>query len=88
MEHNSVIYLDASLLICRFPKILLNEGQYHLCTWLQDQRTRDTYETLDGICALEVIRVDENQIRGCRPQVCVFYDQHASTAVNPTTSKA
>ena len=74
-----------SILVCRFPNILLNVGQFHLCTWLQDQRSGDTYETLDGICAFEVIRIDENQIGGWRPQVCAYHEQHAWTAVDVTS---
>ncbi|MGA9305984.1 MAG: polysaccharide ABC transporter ATP-binding protein, partial [Candidatus Sulfotelmatobacter sp.] len=72
--------LGCSILVCRFPSIQLNVGQFHLCTWLQDQRSRDTYETLDGICAFEVIRIDENQIGGWRPQVCAYHEPHAWTA--------
>jgi ABC-type polysaccharide/polyol phosphate transport system ATPase subunit len=73
-----------SILVCRFPRILLNVGQFHLCTWLQDQRSRDTYENLDGICAFEVIRIDEHQIAGWRPQVCAYHEQHAWKAVDAT----
>ena len=77
--------LGCSILVCRFPSIQLNVGQFHLCTWLQDQRSRDTYETLDGICAFEVIRIDENQIGGWRPQVCAYHEPHAWTAVDITS---
>jgi lipopolysaccharide transport system ATP-binding protein len=73
-----------SILVCRFPNILLNVGQFHLCTWLQEQPSGDTYENLDGICAFEVIRIDETQIGGWRPQVCVYHEQHAWTVVDVT----
>jgi hypothetical protein len=62
----------------------LNVGQFHVCTWLQDQRSKDTYENLDGICAFEVIRIDENQIAGWRSEVCAYHEQHAWTAVDVT----
>jgi hypothetical protein len=75
-----------SILVCRFPKILLNIGQFHLCTWLQDQRSRDTYENLDGICAFEVIRIDEHQIAGWRPQICAYHEEHAWRAVDGTSN--
>jgi ABC-type polysaccharide/polyol phosphate transport system ATPase subunit len=74
----------SSVLLCRFPGISLNVGQFHLCTWLQDQRSKDTYENLDGICAFEVIRIDENQIAGWRSEVCAYHEQHAWTALDVT----
>ena len=73
-----------SVLTCRFPSISLNVGQFHLGTWLQEVPSGDTYETLYGICAFEVIRIDETQIGGWRPQVCVYHEQHAWTAVDAT----
>jgi lipopolysaccharide transport system ATP-binding protein len=73
-----------SILTCRFPNILLNVGQFHLCTWLQDQRSRDTYENLDGICAFEVIRIDEQQIGGWRPEICAYHERHAWMEIDIT----
>jgi lipopolysaccharide transport system ATP-binding protein len=75
-----------SILVCRFPSILLNVGQYHLCTWLQELRSGDAYENLDGICAFEVIRIDENHIGGWQPERCTHHEQHAWTAVNVTSN--
>lgn len=75
-----------SKLVCRFPRVLLNVGQFHLCTWLQEQPSGDTYENLDGICSFEVIRVDNNQIGGWRPQTCTYHEQHAWTVVDVTSN--
>lgn len=75
-----------TVLICRFPRVLLNVGQFHLCTWLQEQPSGDTYENLDGICSFEVIRVDNNQIGGWRPQTCTYHEQHAWTVVDVTSN--
>jgi ABC-type polysaccharide/polyol phosphate transport system ATPase subunit len=75
-----------SILVCRFPHTRLNVGQFHLCTWLQEQPSGDTYENLDGICAFEVVRVDENQIGGWRPQVCTYHEEHAWTMLDVTTN--
>lgn len=75
-----------STLVCRFPCILLNVGHFHLCTYLQDQRSRDTYEYLDRICAFEVIRVDANQIAGWRSEVCAYHERHAWAMVEVTSS--
>src|SRR5580693_6130632 len=68
---------SCSILVCRFPSISLNVGQFHLCTWLQEQPSGDVYETLDGICAFEVIRIDESPIGGWRPQICAYHERHA-----------
>jgi lipopolysaccharide transport system ATP-binding protein len=75
-----------SVLVCRFPSISLNVGQFHLCTWLQEQPSGDVYETLDGICAFEVIRIDESQIGGWRPQVCAYHEQHSWTVADATSN--
>ena len=45
------------ILVCRFPRILLNVGQFHLCTYIQEQRSGETHEYLEGICAFEVIKL-------------------------------
>jgi hypothetical protein len=74
-----------SILVCRFPGIRLNVGQFHLQTWLQEQPSGDTHEVLDGICAFEVIRIDESQFGGWRPQVCAYHEHHAWTAVDVTS---
>ena len=41
-----------SVLVCRFPRLLLNVGHFHLRTWLQEPPSGDIYETLDGILLL------------------------------------
>jgi lipopolysaccharide transport system ATP-binding protein len=69
---------------CHFPCILLNVGQFYLCTYLQDQRSRETYEYLNGICAFEVIRIDENQIAGWRSEVCAYHEHHDWTTIAVT----
>jgi lipopolysaccharide transport system ATP-binding protein len=71
-----------SVIVCRFPRVLLNVGQFHLCTYLQEQPSGETYEYLEGICAFEVIRVNDTQIAGWRPEVCAYHEQHAWTLVD------
>ena len=77
-----------TILTCRFPRISLNVGQFHLCTYLQEQRSGDTYEYLDGICVFEVVRIDEQQIGGWRPEICAYHEQHAWAAVDVTNNVA
>jgi lipopolysaccharide transport system ATP-binding protein len=76
-----------SILVCRFPGIILNVGKFHLCTWLQEQPSQYTYETLDTICAFEVIRIDEHQLGGWRAQVCTHHEPHAWTVVEISSNE-
>jgi lipopolysaccharide transport system ATP-binding protein len=76
-----------TILTCRFPRVSLNVGQFHLCTYLQEQRSGDTYEYLDGICVFEVVRIDEQQIGGWRPEICAYHEQHAWAAVDVTSNE-
>ena len=74
------------ILSCCFPTLRLNVGQFHLCSYIQEHMSGYTYEYLDGICAFEVIRIDENHIGGWRPQACAYHEQHAWTAVDVTSN--
>jgi lipopolysaccharide transport system ATP-binding protein len=72
-----------ALLVCRFPRLLLNVGRYFLRTWLQEPpHDGEIYETLDGICAFEVVRIDQDQFAGWRSDVCTYHEQHVWTAIN------
>src|SRR5271166_6236219 len=75
-----------SVLMCRFPQLLLNVGQFHLRTWLQEAPGGNIHETLDGICSFEVVRIDQTQLWGWRPEVCAYHEQHAWTASNVTSN--
>jgi len=73
----------STLLMCRFPRLSLNVGRYHLRTWLQEPpHGGEIYETLDGVCAFDVVRIDQNQFAGWRPEVCTYYEQHAWTTID------
>lgn len=71
-----------SVIECHFPRLLLNVGQYHLRTWLQES-SGHTYETLDGICAFDVVQIEKMEPFG-RPEVCVYHEGHAWSAVDAT----
>ena len=75
----------SSVLVCRFPALLLNVGRFHLRTWLQEPPGGEIYETLDQICVFEVVRVDQTQFWGWRPEVCAYHDQHAWIAAEVTS---
>jgi hypothetical protein len=74
-----------SVIECRFPKLLLNVGQYNIRTCLLES-TGHLYEILDGICSFEVIRVDKNQLFGWRPEICTYHEEDAWRPVDVTGS--
>jgi homopolymeric O-antigen transport system ATP-binding protein len=70
-----------TLLVCEFPNLLLNVGRYHLRTWLQEPpHGGEIYETLDGVCAFDVVRIDRPQFADWRSDVCTYHEHHAWTA--------
>jgi lipopolysaccharide transport system ATP-binding protein len=74
---------DLTVLACRFPRLLLNVGRFHLRTWLQEAAVGgQIFETLDGICAFEVLRIDQTQFLGWRPEICTYHEQHAWTVID------
>jgi ABC-type polysaccharide/polyol phosphate transport system ATPase subunit len=77
-----------SLLICHFPKLRLNVGEYSLRTWLQEAPGGEVYETLDGICPFEVARVDQAVYWGWRAEVCAYFESFYWTMGETTTATA
>jgi lipopolysaccharide transport system ATP-binding protein len=73
----------STILVCQFPGLLLNVGRFHLRTWLQEaMHDGEIYETLDGVCVFEVVRINETQFAGWRPEVCTYHEQHAWSVVD------
>jgi ABC-type polysaccharide/polyol phosphate transport system ATPase subunit len=68
-----------SLLVCRFPSLRLNVGEFCLRTFLAEPPGGEAYESLDGICHFEVVRTDEAVLWGWRPEVCAYHEQWAWT---------
>ena len=67
-----------SRLVCRFPNLKLNVGRYSLRTYLSEPPGGESYERLDGICAFEIVRLDQSISGwGYRPEACVYYEQHS-----------
>jgi lipopolysaccharide transport system ATP-binding protein len=79
--------VGCSVIECRFPKLLLNVGQYELYAVIIET-TGQIHEILDGICSFEVIRVDKSQLFGWRPEICVYHEEHAWKAVDATSDLA
>jgi lipopolysaccharide transport system ATP-binding protein len=73
----------STVLVCRFPQLLLNVGRYHLRTWLQEPpHGGEIYETLDGICAFDVARIDQAQFADWRSDVCTYHERHSWTTID------
>jgi lipopolysaccharide transport system ATP-binding protein len=63
-----------SLLICRFPSLQLNVGQFYLRIYLTEPPQNEVYEKLDGICSFEVIRTDKANLFGWHPDDCAYHE--------------
>jgi len=78
-------FSGCSHVVCRFPRLILNVGQFHLRTWLQELQQPPggaKYETLDGICAFEMVRLDQTDSWGWRPEICTYQEQHIWEAID------
>ena len=64
-----------AVLICRFPALRLNVGQFHLKTYLTEPPGGEIYEQLDGICPFEVVRTDEIILWGWHPESCSYHER-------------
>jgi ABC-type polysaccharide/polyol phosphate transport system ATPase subunit len=73
-------------LVCHFPSVRLNIGQFHLRTHLTEPPGGEIYERLDGICPLEVVRIDQTILWGWHPEACAYHEQWEWTIEHPSGS--
>jgi ABC-type polysaccharide/polyol phosphate transport system ATPase subunit len=71
-----------SFLLCRFPRIQLNVGQFYLRVFLSGPPGAEVYDTLDDICHFELVRSDRNVLWGWRPEACAYHEQYTWTATD------
>jgi lipopolysaccharide transport system ATP-binding protein len=64
-----------TILVCRFPILHLNIGQFYLRTFLSEPPGGKTYESIDGVCLFEVARADKQVLWGWRPEACVYHEE-------------
>jgi lipopolysaccharide transport system ATP-binding protein len=64
-----------AVLVCKFPSLRLNVGQFYLRTYLTEPPGGENYEQLDGICPFEVVRTDETILWGWHPEVCSYHER-------------
>jgi lipopolysaccharide transport system ATP-binding protein len=74
-----------SLLVCRFPFLRLNVGRFYLKTFLSEPPGGELYETLDGLCQIDVVRTEDSVLWGWRPDACAYHEewQFNSISVQP-----
>ena len=65
---------EESILVCRFPSIRLNVGQYSINTHLTEPPGGEIYERLKDICQFEVIRTDKAMLFGWDPAFCAYHE--------------
>jgi len=64
-----------TVLVCKFPSLRLNVGQFYLRTYLTGPPGGENYEHLDGICPFEVVRTDEAMLWGWHPEACSYHER-------------
>ena len=64
-----------TLLICHFPSVRLNIGQFFLRAHLAEPPGGELYEMLDGICPFEVIQTEEARLWPWHPSDCIYHEQ-------------
>ncbi|MBU6461139.1 MAG: ABC transporter ATP-binding protein [Proteobacteria bacterium] len=62
-------------MVCRFPSLRLNVGQFHLRVNLTEPPQGEIYERLDGLCSFEVIRTDKTIFWGWNAEDCAYHEE-------------
>jgi lipopolysaccharide transport system ATP-binding protein len=75
-----------SMLVCRFPAPRLNVGLFYLRVFLAELPSGELYETLDGICAFEVVKADTTGLWGWRPEACAYHEDYNWSVTNTPSS--
>jgi lipopolysaccharide transport system ATP-binding protein len=79
--------VGTSRLICRFPSLRLNVGEFYLRTFLAEPPGGEIYECLDGICHFEVVRTDKAVLWGWKPEACAYHEHWQwETGSSPNSS--
>ncbi|MGH7115900.1 MAG: polysaccharide ABC transporter ATP-binding protein [Stellaceae bacterium] len=76
-----------TLIEFHIPKVRLNLGQFNLRIWLTGA---EPYETLDGVCDFEVIRLDKGIVRTWSADACTYREEFSlkiTKEIATTTTK-
>lgn len=74
-----------TVLTCTMPKVRLNVGQYTLKVYFTEPRGGEIFDTPEGICPFEVVRLDDAIQWGWRPDVCTYHEDGSWTVSAQTT---
>ena len=77
-----------STVLCQIPAPRLNVGRYHLRLHLAEPPGREHYDTVDGICPIEIIRMDEPVLWGWRPDACTYHEDWIWTCIEDKFPRA
>jgi len=77
-----------SVLVCRFPHLRLNVGEYFLRAYLSEPPGGEVYEVLDGVGYFDVYRPDTAPPWGWRAEVCTHYEDYTWNTVDATAENA
>ena len=64
-----------SELVCHFPNLRLNVGEFHIRTHVAEPPGGEHYESVDDICHFEVVRTDQHVLWGWRSEVCTYQEE-------------
>jgi lipopolysaccharide transport system ATP-binding protein len=77
-----------SKLVCELPNVRLNVGHYKLSVHFSEPPGGAHFETLEGICAFEVVQLRAATPWGWRPEACVYREESSWTTSVSTTANS
>ncbi len=80
--HDQQTFADSSgktELVCDLPKVRLNVGNYHLRIFLSEPPGGREWDVLDGACNFEVLRRDQSNLWGWRPDTAAYFEENSWT---------
>lgn len=75
-----------SLLVCRFPSLRLNIGQFSIRTYLSEPPGGEFYERLESICAFEVIETEKTRLWDWNAMDCTYHEDWNWVSQEPVRS--
>ena len=64
-----------AVLTFTIPKVRLNVGEYSFRTHFSEPPGGQMFETLDGVCPFEVVRLERTVEWGWRPDACAYFEE-------------
>jgi lipopolysaccharide transport system ATP-binding protein len=77
-----------TLLTCRFPSRRLHVGHHHIRAHVAEPPGMEFYQTIDGLCPVEVVRTQDTRLWGWVPADCVYHEDWNWTVESFTAGTA